>query len=125
MKLSLKERKLVLEYAKKLIGKRLNEESSYNDLEFIGPSVDEILDAINFISGKSMIPPYTGNSKYNSLVKIKIKDKSGHKISANKFSVMVTLVNTSDKVIKEAEYIKHVNELLALKDYNCKLYATS
>jgi hypothetical protein len=38
---------------------------------------------------------------------------------------MITLVNASDKVIKEAEYIKHVNELLALKDYNCKLYATS
>jgi hypothetical protein len=61
----IKRKKISIEYAKKLIGKRLNEESSYNDLEFIGPSVDEILDVLGKIYDTSI-----RNSKYNSLVKI-------------------------------------------------------
>ena len=121
MKLSLKERKLVREYTKKLIGKRLNEASNYNELEFIGPSVDEILDAINSLNG-IQLSASRGAFKFRDQIKLTPEDKTGHTISKNKFSVLVFLKSKGNQSVDESEYILEANAFLRKNGFECKLY---
>lgn len=121
MKLTNIQRKLVKEYAKKLVGKKLNEASNYNEFEFIGPSVDEILDAINSLNGVQL-SGHRGTFKFRDQIKLTPEDKTGHVISKNKFSVLVFLKNKGSQTVDESEYMVEANSFLRKNGFECKLY---
>jgi hypothetical protein len=89
-----------------------------SNIELIGPDIDELLDAINFIN--------TGLTKTNkprphSFGKntLKALAKDGHSIGGGKFSIGV-----KPKVADENLYIRQVNNLLGDHGFECKLYMT-
>jgi hypothetical protein len=101
---------------KEEISKVLKEQQS--NIELIGPDIDELLDAINFIN--------TGLTKTNkprphSFGKntLKALDSDGHSIGSGKFSTGV-----KPKVSNESQYIRQVNDLLDDHGFECKLYMT-
>jgi hypothetical protein len=101
---------------KEEISKVLKEQQS--NIELIGPDIDELLDAINFIN--------TGLTKTNkprphSFGKntLKALDSDGHSIGSGKFSIGV-----KPKVSNESQYIRQVNDLLDDHGFECKLYMT-
>lgn len=101
---------------KEEISKVLKEQQS--NIELIGPDIDELLDAINFIN--------TGLTKTNkprphSFGKntLKVLAKDGHSIGGGKFSIGV-----KPKVSNESQYIRQVNDLLDDHGFECKLYMT-
>ena len=96
------------------ISKILNEQKS--NIELIGPDIDELLDAINFINtgvrtNKGLQPHSFGENTLKPL------EKDGHSIGGGKFSIGVQL-----KTSNESLYIRQVNELLEDHGYECKLY---
>ena len=98
---------------KEEIRKVLNEQQS--NIELIGPNVDELLDAINFInkgdtSNVGMIPHSFGKNTLKAL------DNDGHSIGGGKFSISV-----QTKVPNESSYIRQVNDLLADHGFKCRL----
>jgi hypothetical protein len=101
---------------KEEISKVLKEQQS--NIELIGPDIDELLDAINFIN--------TGLTKTNkprphSFGKntLKVLDSDGHSIGSGKFSIGV-----KPKVSNESQYIEQVNDLLDDHGFKCKLRIT-
>lgn len=99
------------------IRKVLNEQKS--NIELIGPNIDELLDAINFINtgvktNKGLQPHSFGKNTLKAL------DSDGHSIGSGKFSIGVEL-----KVSNESLYIRQVNDLLDDHGFECKLYMTN
>lgn len=98
------------------IGKVLNEQKS--NIELIGPNIDELLDAVNFINtgvetNKGLQPHSFGKNTLKAL------SSDGHSIGSGKFSIGVEL-----KVSNESLYIRQVNDLLDDHGFECKLYMT-
>ena len=96
------------------IGKVLSEQKS--NIELVGPDIDELLDAINFInkgtaSNVGTIPHPFGKNTLKAL------EKDGHPIAGGKFSIGV-----QPKTSNESLYIRQVNELLDDHGFTCKLY---
>ena len=92
-----------------------------SNIELIGPDIDELLDAINFIN--------TGLTKTNkprphSFGKntLKALAKDGHSIGGGKFSIGVKPKISNES--NESEYIRQVNDLLDDHGFECKLYMT-
>lgn len=101
---------------KEEISKVLKEQQS--NLELIGPNIDELLDAINFINtgltktNKPRPHPFGKNT-------LKALNSDGHSIGNGKFSIGV-----EPKISNESLYIKQVNDLLDAHGFECKLYMT-
>ena len=110
---------------KKLVLKALIKEEIRNvlkeqqsNIELIGPDIDELLDAINFINtGLTK----TSKPRPHSFGKdtLKALDSDGHSIGNGKFSIGV-----KPKVSNESQYIRQVNDLLDDHGFECKLYMT-
>ncbi len=86
-----------------------------SNIELIGPDIDELLDAINFINtgvktNKGLQPHSFGKNTLKAL------DTDGHSIGGGKFSIGVQLKKSNKSL-----YIRQVNELLEDHGYECKL----
>ena len=94
----------------------LKEQTS--NMELIGPNIDELLDAINFINKgvTKTNKPRPHSFGFNTL---KALANDGHSIPGGKFSIGVT---TTKPV--ESTYVRAVNELLDDHGFECKLYIT-
>lgn len=106
----------LLQIIKEEISKVLKEQQS--KFELIGPNIDELLDAINFINtgvktNKGLQPHSFGKSTLKGL------DSDGHSIGSGKFSIGV-----EPKVSNKSLYIRQVNDLLDDHGFECKLYMT-
>ena len=101
---------------KEEIKKVLKEQTS--NIKLIGPHIDELLDAINFINtgltktNKPRPHPFGKNT-------LKALSSDGHSIGNGKFSISV-----EPKTSNESLYIKQVNDLLDAHGFECKLYMT-
>ena len=89
-----------------------------SNIELIGPDIDELLDAINFINtgvktNKGLQPHSFGKNTLKAL------DSDGHSIGSGKFSIGV-----KPKTSNESQYIGQVNDLLDDHGFKCKLYMT-
>jgi hypothetical protein len=110
---------------KKLVLKALIKEEIRNvlkeqqsNIELIGPDIDELLDAINFINtgvktNKGLQPHPFGKNTLEALA------KDGHLTDDGKFSIGV-----KPKTSNESQYIRQVNNLLGDHGFECKLYMT-
>jgi hypothetical protein len=92
----------------------LNEQKS--NIELIGPNIDELLDAINFINTgltktSKPRPHLFGKNTLKAL------NSDGHSIGSGKFSIGV-----EPKTSNESLYITQVNDLLDDHGFECKLY---
>jgi hypothetical protein len=99
---------------KDALNESVNEQKS--NIELIGPDIDELLDAINFINtgvrtNKGLQPHSFGENTLKPL------EKDGHSIGGGKFSIGVQLKKSNKSL-----YIRQVNELLEDHGYECKLY---
>jgi len=105
---------------KEEISKVLKEQQS--NIELIGPYIDELLDAINFINtgltktSKPRPHPFGKNT-------LKALNSDGHSIDSGKFSGKFS-INVEPKVADENLYIEQVNDLLDDHGFECKLYMT-
>lgn len=98
---------------KEEVSKVLNEQQS--NVELIGPDVDELLDAINFINtgiktNRGLQPHSIGKNTLKAL------DNDGHSIGGGKFSISV-----QTKVPNESLYIRQANDLLDDHGFDCRL----
>ena len=105
---------------KEEISKVLKEQTS--NIELIGPDIDELLDAINFINtgltktSKPRPHPFGKNT-------LKALDNDGHSIDSGKFSGKFSIsVEVKPKVPNKNLYIEQVNDLLDDHGFKCKLY---
>lgn len=101
---------------KEEISKILKEQPS--NIELIGPDIDELLDAINFINtGLTK----TSKPRPHSFGKntLKALDNDGHPIDNGKFSISVEV---EPKVPNKNLYIEQVNDLLDDHGFTCELY---
>ena len=101
---------------KEEISKVLKEQQS--KFELIGPDIDELLDAINFINtgvktNKGLQPHSFGKNTLKGL------DSDGRSIDSGEFSISV-----KPKVSNKSLYIRQVNDLLDDHGFECKLYMT-
>ena len=100
------------------ISKVLKEQPS--NIELIGPDIDELLDAINFINtgltktSKPRPHPFGKNT-------LKALDNDGHSIDSGKFSGKFS-ISVEPKVSNKNLYIEQVNDLLDDHGFECKLY---
>jgi hypothetical protein len=100
------------------ISKVLKEQTS--NIELIGPDIDELLDAINFINtgltktSKPRPHPFGKNT-------LKALDNDGHSIDSGKFSGKFS-ISVEPKVSNKNLYIEQVNDLLDDHGFECKLY---
>jgi|LakMenE01Jun11ns_1017448.scaffolds.fasta_scaffold8354206_1 hypothetical protein len=103
---------------KEEISKVLKEQPS--NIELIGPDIDELLDAINFINtgltktSKPRPHPFGKNT-------LKALDNDGHSIDSGKFSGKFS-ISVEPKVSNKNLYIEQVNDLLDDHGFECKLY---
>lgn len=100
-------RQIIKEEISKVLKKQLS------NIELIGPNIDELLDAINFINtgvktNKGLQPHSFGKNTLKAL------DSDGHSI----FSIGVEPETSNES------YIKQVNDLLDDHGFECKLYMT-
>ena len=103
---------------KEEISKVLKEQQS--NIELIGPNIDELLDAINFINtGLTK----TSKPRPHSFGKntLKALNSDGHSIGNGKFSIGVK-PKISNNLLNQ--YIEQVNDLLDDHGFKCKLYMT-
>lgn len=89
-----------------------------SNIELIGPDVDELLDAINFINkgigkGNQKVQLPFGNNTLKAL------DNDGQSIEGGKFSIGV-----QPKTSNESLYVRQVNDFLDDHGFTCKLYIT-
>ena len=100
------------------ISKTLKKQTS--NIELIGPDIDELLDAINFINtgltktSKPRPHPFGKNT-------LKALDNDGHSIDSGKFSAKFS-ISVEPKVSNKNLYIEQVNDLLDDHGFECKLY---
>ena len=89
-----------------------------SNMELIGPNIDELLDAINFINKgvTKTNKPRPHSFGFNTL---KALENDGHSIPGGKFSIGVSTI----KPVKST-YVREVNELLDDHGFECKLYIT-
>jgi hypothetical protein len=103
---------------KEEISKVLKEQPS--NIELIGPDIDELLDAIDFINtgltktSKPRPHPFGKNT-------LKALDNDGHSIDSGKFSGKFS-ISVEPKVSNKNLYIEQVNDLLDDHGFECKLY---
>ena len=103
---------------KEEISKVLKEQPS--NIELIGPDIDELLDAINFINtgltktSKPRPHPFGKNT-------LKALDNDGHSIDSGKFSGKFS-ISVEPKVADKNLYIRQVNDLLDDHGFECELY---
>jgi len=108
------------------VGDRVNVETicenvTSDNLEMIGPNVDELLDAINRLNGTQM----SGKAfMYRDNVKLNPIDKTGHIISNDKFSIEVIPEGVNLSQPNTATYLREVNLFLKSLKFNCKLHKT-
>ena len=125
-KLTIKERRLVKEYANKLIREReMKVSNHYNEVELIGPSVDEMLDAIKSLNGYRSLKPGRTDFPYRNWAEITPENETGQKISNNKYSIFCFITLKVGQTLKEADYIRAVNSYLTKNGFKCKLYRAS
>ena len=89
-------------------------------IKLIGPNIDELLDAIDFINtGLTK----TSKPRPHSFGKntLKALNSDGHSIGSGKFSGKFS-IGVEPKTSNESLYIKQVNELLDDHGFECKLY---
>ena len=87
----------------------------------IGPSIDELLDAINRLNGTQI----SGKAfKYRDNVKLNPINKTGHVISNDKFSIEVIPESVKSPIPNTATYLREANSFLESLEFNCKLYKT-
>jgi len=89
-----------------------------SNIELVGPDVDELLDAINFINkgigkGNQKVQLPFGNNTLKAL------DDDGQSMGGGKFSIGV-----QPKTANESSYIRQVNDFLDDHGFTCKLYVT-
>ena len=89
-----------------------------SNIELIGPDVDELLDAINFINkgigkGNQKVQLPFGNNTLKAL------DNDGQSMGGGKFSIGV-----QPKTANESLYVRQVNDFLDDHGFKCKLYIT-
>jgi hypothetical protein len=89
-----------------------------SNIELIGPDIDELLDAINFINkgigkGNQKVQLPFGNNTLKAL------DDDGQSIGGGKFSIGV-----QPKTANESSYVRQVNDFLDDHGFTCKLYVT-
>jgi hypothetical protein len=89
-----------------------------SNIELIGPDVDELLDAINFINkgigkGNQKVQLPFGNNTLKAL------DDDGQSMGGGKFSIGV-----QPKTANESLYVRQVNDFLDDHGFTCKLYVT-
>jgi len=89
-----------------------------SNIELIGPDIDELLDAINFINkgigkGNQKVQLPFGNNTLKAL------DDDGQSIGGGKFSIGV-----QPKTSSESLYIRQVNDFLEDHGFECRLYIT-
>ena len=100
------------------ISKALKKQTS--NIELIGPNIDELLDAINFINtgltktSKPRPHPFGKNT-------LKALDNDGHSIDSGKFSGKFS-ISVEPKVADKNLYIRQVNDLLDDHGFECELY---
>jgi len=98
---------------KDIVKEILNEQQS--NIELIGPDIDELLDAINFINtgiktNKGLQSHSIGKNTLKAL------DNDGHSIGGGKFSISV-----QTNVPNESLYIRQANDLLNDHGFDCRL----
>lgn len=88
------------------------------NMELIGPNIDELLDAINFINKgvTKTNKPGPHSFGFNTL---KALENDGHAIKGGKFSIGVSTTKPD-----KSNYVREVNELLDDHGFECKLYIT-
>ena len=79
---------------------------SVSKFELIGPDMDEILDAINFI-----------NENYKG---VKLKPMDWSLLVSDNYSIFVKFEPEGD----ENKHMRFMNDLLSENDFKCKLYKT-
>ena len=79
---------------------------SVSKFELIGPDMDEILDAINFI-----------NENYKE---VKLKPMDWSLLVSDNYSIFVKFEPEGD----ENKHMRFMNDLLSENDFKCKLYKT-
>lgn len=79
---------------------------SDSKFELIGPDMDEILDAINFI-----------NENYKG---VKLKPMDWSLLVSDNYSIFVKFEPEGD----ENKHMRFMNDLLSENDFKCKLYKT-
>ena len=79
---------------------------SDSKFELIGPDMDEILDAINFI-----------NENYKE---VKLKPMDWSLLVSDNYSIFVKFEPEGD----ENKHIRYMNDLLSENDFKCKLHKT-
>lgn len=89
-----------------------------SNMELIGPNIDELLDAINFINKgvTKTNKPRPHSFGFNTL---KALENDGHAIKGGKFSISVSTTKPD-----KSTYVREVNELLDDHGFECKLYMT-
>lgn len=93
-----------------------------DNLEIIGPKVDEILDAINKLNGAQL----SGSAfKFRDNVNLQPVDKSGHVVSGNRYSIeVIPTKGFKSPMPDENLYIRDANEFLEDNGFRCKIYKT-
>lgn len=99
----------------------LNENVTKDNLEMIGPNVDELLDAINRLNGTQLSGKVF---KYRDNVKLNPIDTTGHVISNDKFSIEVIPEGVKPPQPNTVTYLREANLFLESLKFNCRLYKT-
>jgi hypothetical protein len=99
----------------------VNESVTGDDLEMIGTDVNELLDAINRLNGAQL----SGKAfKHRDHIKLKPVDKTGHRISGNKYSIEVIPEKIKSPSPDTNTYLRDANSFLEEVGLECKLYKT-
>ena len=106
-----------------LSNQELNEkETGTDNLEIIGPSVEELFDAINKLNGAQLSGEVF---KFRDNVKLKPVDKTGHVRSSNEFSIeVIPTKGFKGSMPDENDYIRETNKFLEKIGFKCKIYKT-
>jgi hypothetical protein len=86
-----------------------------SNMELIGPNIDELLDAINFIN-KGLTRTNKPRPHLFGFDTLKALENDGHPIPGGKFSIGVTTTKPVGST-----YVREVNELLDDHGFMCKL----
>lgn len=86
--------------------------------ELIGPDVDEILDAINFINNDYAELAISLSVSWDPFIKIIPLEKTY--LNSGECSILVKFEPEGDENL----HIRHINDFLNKNEFKCKLYKT-
>jgi hypothetical protein len=97
----------------------INESVIKDNLEMVGPDVNELLDAINKLNGAQL----SGKSfKHRDNVRLNPVDKTGHVVSNKKYSIEVIPEKIKGSTPDTNTYLRDANSFLEEIGLDCKLY---